>query len=184
MTPGPGARRRPHWAAFVIAGGLALLAFVLLRDAASLPQEGGYAGVGPADVPRLIAYGLLILAAATVVAGWRDTLPRAPAQKFGPVLWILAGLGLQLLTLQVAGFTIACGLLFGFTARAFDAKPLWVTVLIGFGVAFVIYVIFALLLKLSLPAGPPEELLKGLLRRVSGAAQAAGSGGAVLRGEM
>src|SRR5690606_13447435 len=111
------------------------------------------------------------------VAGWRDTLPRAPAQNFPPVLWILAGLCLQLLTLHWAGFTIASGLLFGFTARAFGQGPLWRTVLIGFGVALVIYAVFALLLKLSLPAGLPEELLRSLLR--GSGAQAA----FLLRGE-
>lgn len=170
MSPSSVSRRRPHWAAFVIAAGLLGLAVVLLWDAASLSQDGGYAGVGPADIPRLVAYGLIGLAIATVVAGWRDTLPRAPAQNFGPVLWILAGLLLQLGLLHVAGFSIASGLLFGFTARGFGRRPLWLTTLIGIAFAFVIYVVFALMLKLSLPAGPLEELLKSAL---SGGGQSA-----------
>lgn len=164
MTTPQGSRRRPNWAAYGIAVGLAVLAAVLLWDAASLSQDGGYAGVGPADIPRLIAYGLIALAIATVVSAWRDTMPRMPEQNFGPVVWILAGLVLQLLLLQIAGFTLASALLFGFTARAFGRKPLWLTIAVGVGVAFLIYVVFALLLKLSLPAGPPEEFLKSLIR--------------------
>lgn len=164
MTGAKGARRGPNWAAYVIALGLAGLAAVLLWDAASLSQDGGYAGVGPADTPRLIAYALIGLALATVVSARRDLMPRAPAQNFGPVLWILAGLVLQLLLLHPLGFTLASALLFGFTARAFGRGPLWLTLAVGVAVALVIYIIFALLLKLSLPAGPLEELLKALLR--------------------
>ncbi len=94
-------------------------------DAAGLKQDGGYAGVGPADVPRLIAYGLLGLAAFTVVAGLRGDLPRPPRQAPAPVLWILSGLGLQLALLHVVGFILSGALLFGFTARGFGQRPLW-----------------------------------------------------------
>lgn len=54
--------RRPDWATLVIAAGLAAAAGVIFWDASRLPQAGGYGGVGPADVPRWVASGLLILA--------------------------------------------------------------------------------------------------------------------------
>jgi putative tricarboxylic transport membrane protein len=151
--------RRPRWAAFIIAAGLAGLSVLLLVDAAGLKQDGGYAGVGPADVPRLIAYGLLVLAALTVLSGLKGDMPRPPRQAPAPVLWILGGLGLQLALLHVVGFAIASALLFGMTARGLGQRPLWKALSIGFVLALVIYGVFDRLLQLNLPAGPLERLI-------------------------
>lgn len=154
-------RGRPSGAALVIAGGLAALAAVLLWDAAGITQGGGYAGVGPADVPRLIAFGLLALSAATVVAAFRGDVPRAPRQEPGPVLWILLGLGLQLSLLHVVGFAIAAALLFACTARAFGNRNLPLGLGIGLGLGLLTYGVFDRLLKLNLPGGPLESALFG-----------------------
>lgn len=153
--------RRPSWAAFLIAAGLAGLAVLLLIDAAGQKQDGGYAGVGPGDVPRLIAYGLLLLAGFTVISGLRGTLPRPQRQAPVPVLWILGGLGLQLALLHLVGFALSAAILFGFTARGFGQKPLWRNIAIGLGLALVIYGIFDRLLQLNLPGGPLERLIFG-----------------------
>lgn len=153
--------RRPRWAALIIAAGLAGMAALLLWDAAGQKQDGGYAGVGPADVPRLIAYGLIALAVLTVVSGLRGDLPRPPRQAPAPLLWILGGLGLQLALLHVAGFVVSGALLFGMTARGFGQRPLWRNVAVGLGLALVIYGVFDRLLKLNLPGGPLEHLIFG-----------------------
>ncbi|GHC59519.1 C4-dicarboxylate ABC transporter [Gemmobacter tilapiae] len=154
-------QRRPQWAAFVIAAGLAAMALALLMDAAGQKQDGGYAGVGPGDVPRMVAYGLLVLSGLTVVAGFRGALPEPEVQNKGPVLWILTGLGLQLVLLHWAGFAIAGAMLFGLTARGFGKGPLWLTVGVGFLVALGIHGVFDGLLNLNLPAGPVERLVFG-----------------------
>jgi putative tricarboxylic transport membrane protein len=154
-------QRRPQWAAFVIAAGLAAMALALLMDAAGQKQDGGYAGVGPGDVPRMVAFGLLVLSGLTVVAGFRGELPEPEAQNKGPVLWILTGLGLQLVLLHSAGFAVAGAMLFGFTARGFGKGPLWLTVGVGFFVALGIHGVFDGLLNLNLPAGPVERLVFG-----------------------
>lgn len=161
MSQGFSPERRPRWAAFVIAAGLAGLAALILVDAAGLKQDGGYAGVGPADVPRLIAYGLLALAALTVVSGVRGDLPKPPRQAPAPVLWILGGLLCQLTLLQVAGFVVSGAVLFGMTARGFGQRPLWKAVAVGLVLALLIYGVFDRLLKLNLPGGPLERLLFG-----------------------
>ena len=159
MSEGVTPERRPRWAAFIIAAGLAGLAVMILTDAAGLKQDGGYAGVGPADVPRLIAYGLLVLSALTVLSGLKGDLPRPPRQAPAPLLWIMGGLVGQLALLHVAGFVISGAILFGMTARGFGQKPLWRNLLVGFVLAFVIYGVFDRLLKLNLPGGPLEMLI-------------------------
>lgn len=161
MTKGFVPERRPRGAAFVIAALLAGLAALLLWDAAGLKQDGGYSGVGPADVPRLIAYGLLVLSAATVVAGLKGDLPRPPRQAPAPLLWILGGLGAQLALLNVLGFVLTGAILFGCTARGFGQKPLWRGLLVGLVLALVVYGLFDRVLRLNLPGGPLEQMIFG-----------------------
>lgn len=153
--------RRPVRAAFVIGAGLILIGLVMVWDAAGLRQGGGYSGVGPAAVPRMVGGGLIVLGLWTGISGWRGQFAPAPRQDFGPVLWILAGLLLQLVTLHWAGFTVACGLLFGLTARGFGQRNLPLAIGVGLVFAFVIYGIFDRLLRLNLPAGPLEMLIYG-----------------------
>lgn len=159
MSQGSPPERRPRWAAFVIAAGLAGLAALILLDAAGLKQDGGYAGVGPADVPRIVAYGLLVLAGLTVVAGVRGDLSHPPRQAPAPVLWILGGLGLQLALLPVVGFVVSGAILFGMTARGFGQRPLWKAVAVGLVLGVMIYGVFDRLLQLNLPGGPLEHLI-------------------------
>ncbi|MFN4204514.1 MAG: tripartite tricarboxylate transporter TctB family protein [Tabrizicola sp.] len=161
MSQGFSPERRPRWAAFIIAAGLAGLAALILIDAAGLKQDGGYAGVGPADVPRLIAWGLLILAGLTIVSGIRGDLPKPPRQAPAPVLWIMGGLLGQLALLHVAGFVVSGAVLFGMTARGFGQRPLWKAVAVGLVLALLIYGVFDRLLKLNLPGGPLERLIFG-----------------------
>ncbi|MFT4149535.1 MAG: tripartite tricarboxylate transporter TctB family protein [Paracoccaceae bacterium] len=155
-------KRRPDWAALVVAVILALVAGIIWHDAARLPQNGGYGGVGPADVPRWIAVALALLAVWSAVATFREEpAPRQP-QAAAPVLWLIAGLLLQLLLLKPAGFSIATGILFACSAAAFGRKKLWITLPVGIVFGLVIYAIFGGLLELSLPAGPMERVLTSL----------------------
>lgn len=153
--------RRPDWATLIIAAGLAIAAIVIFRDAARLPQAGGYGGVGPADVPRWIACVLLALAVWSVVAALRDGAEERAPSAFGPVAWIVAGLLAQLLLLKVAGFSIATGLLFAGAAAGFGRKQFWLTVPVGILLGAAIFVVFGGILQLSLPAGPLERLFGG-----------------------
>ena len=151
--------RRRDLAALVIAAGLAVIAGVMLWDSARLADLGGYSGVGPASVPRVVAFCLLGLAVWTAVEALRGDFPARPAQNPAPVLWIIAGLALQLLLLKLAGFSIATGILFACTAFAFGKRNLALTLPIGIGFAFVVWVVFSQLLMLHLPPGPLEHLV-------------------------
>ena len=159
MSEGFPSERRPRWAAFLIAAVLAGLAVMILTDAAGLKQDGGYAGVGPADVPRLIAYVLLLLSGLTVVSGLKGDLPRPPRQAPAPILWIMGGLIGQLTLLHVVGFAISGAILFGMTARGFGQRPLWKALVVGLVLSLAIYGVFDRLLRLNLPGGPLELLI-------------------------
>ncbi|CAN7319661.1 tripartite tricarboxylate transporter TctB family protein [Pararhizobium sp. LjRoot255] len=150
--------RRPDRAALVIAVFLAALAGLIFWDASRLASMGGYSGIGPATIPFVIAGGLLILAVWTVFEALRGDFPARDRQEFGPVVWIVGGLAAQMLLLKILGFSIATGLLFAATAAAFGKRKLWMTVPIGILLCLGIWLIFAGLLQLSLPAGPLEHL--------------------------
>lgn len=152
-------QHRPDRAVLVIAVLLAALAVVIVWDTQRLAVAAAYARVGPAAFPYTIAAALLGLAAWTAVAGWRGAFPERESVEFGPVAWIVAGLVGQMALLPYAGFSVATGVLFAFTAKGLGRGPLWLTVPAGVVFGFVVWVVFAKILQLSLPAGPLERLV-------------------------
>lgn len=152
-------RRRPDGAVLAIAVLLAGLAVLIVWDTQRLGVAAAYARVGPAAFPYTIAVGLLVLAAWTAIEGWRRQFPEREPVEIVPVAWIVAGLVAQLLLLRYAGFSIATGVLFAFTAKGLGRGPLWMTIPIGVVLAFFVWVVFARLLQLTLPAGPLEHLI-------------------------
>ncbi|MFT3973190.1 MAG: tripartite tricarboxylate transporter TctB family protein [Amaricoccus sp.] len=152
--------RRPDVAALVIGAGLAVLSGVVFFETRAMPVAGQYAKVGPTTAPYLIAACLALLAIGHFVTAFRHGLPPREADKPGPMFWIIGGLVLQMLCLKPLGFSVATGLLFAFAARAFGRGPLWMTIPIGIVLSLAIWLVFAGLLKLSLPAGPLEQLFR------------------------
>jgi putative tricarboxylic transport membrane protein len=150
--------RRPDGAALAIAAALAIVSAVIFWNTASLGTAGSYARVGPAAFPYAIAAALALIAAGTAVKAWRGGFPVREADETAPILWIVGGLVAQMLLLKLAGFSIATGLLFAATAKGMGRGPLWMTVPVGVVLALVIWLVFAGLLQLSLPAGPLERL--------------------------
>lgn len=151
-------KRRPTWAALLIAASLVLIAIVLIWDASRINSVGGYSPVGPATVPITVGTVLIILALWTVIESIRGNFPQAEPQELKPVAWVVGGLLAQMALLTTAGFSIATGVLFAMTARAFGKTNLAFNLAVGIALAFAIYLVFAGFLKLSLPAGPLEKL--------------------------
>lgn len=151
-------RRRPDWAALAIAAALAVVGAVIAWSTASHGAGANYARVGPTTFPYVIAVAFFGLSIWTAIEALRGDFPAREKQEISPILWIVGGLAAQMLLLKVAGFSIATGLLFAATARAFGRGPLWKTIPLGIVLAFVVYIIFAKGLQLSLPAGPLEQL--------------------------
>lgn len=156
-------KRRPDWATLIVAAILAIAAGIIWVDAARLPQSGGYGGVGPADVPRWIAVCLAGLALWSVIAAFREEPAPRQRQAPAPVLWLIAGLLLQLILLKPAGFSIATGVLFACAAAAFGRNKLWFTLPVGIVLGLVIFAVFGGLLELSLPAGPLERFFTSMV---------------------
>jgi putative tricarboxylic transport membrane protein len=155
----PGSRKPgPDVAVLVIAAMLALVALVIFWQTRAMPVAAQYARVGPTTLPYVVSGALFLLAIGHVLSAFRGAQPARSADRRGPMLWIIGGLVLQMLLLKVAGFSIATGFLFAFTARGFGRGPLWMTVPIGIVISLVIWLIFSGLLNLSLPAGPLEQL--------------------------
>jgi len=151
-------QRRPDWAALAIAVVLVAIAAVIFFDVARVKGAAGYSQVGPATVPEWISFALVGLAIWTAIEAFRGEFPQRDRQELGPVVWVVAGLAAQMLLLHRAGFSIATGILFAFVAAGFGRRKLWLTIPIGIAFCLGIYLIFAGLLQLSLPAGPLEQL--------------------------
>ena len=161
MTGQPGTGRRPDGAAFFIAALLAAFGAVLLWNAFTIPDKGGYAGIGPAAMPKLVGGMLLLLALVTLLQGLRTRIADVPRQNPVPLFLIGGGLAAQIATLHVLGFTIATGLLFAATAAAFGKRNVLLTLPVGLVLAFAVYGVFDRLLQLNLPGGVIETLVYG-----------------------
>jgi len=120
-------------------------------DAAALAASGPY--------PLLILAGLAITGLATVVATRRATAPADGWPAWTPIALVAAGLALNLLLLEPAGFPVASAVLFWCTARAFDARHPVRDAAFALTVSLAAYLLFSRLLQLQLPAGPLERWL-------------------------
>ena len=159
MLGAPNVSRRPDGAALVIAAVLAVIAAVIIWQTSQMRVPPVQAKVGPTVFPYIIAGGLLLLSVGTVLDALRRNFPARDKDNYIPIAWIIGGLVAQLLLLTTVGFSLATGILFAFTAKAFGRGPLWMTIPIGIAFAFVVWLIFAKGLQLSLPAGPLERLV-------------------------
>lgn len=155
--PAPTGPRRDV-AAFVIGVGLLVLAAVIAWDAYTIRTgAAAYARIGPRAFPYAVAACLAAVAVATLVSAFRPVLPR-PKEDYGPMGWIVGGLLLQIAVLPFGGFSLATGVVFAATARAFGRGPLWFTYPIGVALCLILWLLFAKGLNLILPRGPLERL--------------------------
>lgn len=160
----------PRWR--VVAGmgaALWLMALAVWLDANRLPPHVT-AGVGPAAAMHLVAVLLAALGLAHLVTAWGHRVrereegftPRDahPATNTGALAWILGGLTVLAVCVHMGGgFVLGATALFAGTARAFG-QPLNVrSVGLGLGLTTGVFLFFARVLSLGLPAGPLERLL-------------------------
>jgi len=163
-------KRRPDRAALGIAALLVAIALVIIFDMQRIRLAGAYDRIGPTTVPYGVAAGLLVMAVGTIIEAFRGSFPEREAQEVHPVLIVVGGLVAQMILLPFAGFTVATGVLFAATAYGFGERRLHLSLPFGLVLAGLVWFAFAQLLRLTLPAGPPEQFAVNLLRSLSGTA--------------
>lgn len=148
-----------------IAAGLFIFAALIAMDASSYPARRSYAQFGPEIFPYLIATGIAVFGAVTVVMALRNGFPAREPMNISAVAWVIGGVLAEAVLLYAGtGFLIASGILFGFAARGMGRKPVWLAVTAGVGVSALLYILFKHGLSLSLPAGPIERFIDGIIR--------------------
>jgi putative tricarboxylic transport membrane protein len=124
---------------------------------ATLPSEGGYAGIGPNFMPGLVSIGLVGLGAwllyEALKGGWRRAAPHRETFRRAAFLWVSAGLFAHMALIAAAGFVVAGTVLFALVARGFGSRRLTRDVATGAALALGVYLFFTQVLNVNLPAG-------------------------------
>jgi len=155
----PSQHRRIDVAGLVIALLLLALAGMVWWDMTKLQLLSPY-DVGPKAMPVIVSIGLALLAIGNGIGALRGDLPERESLDWKPIILILGGLACLITLVAIGGgFMIGTAILFATTSAAFGRRAFLVDFLIGAVIAVFVYVLFAKLLTLSLPAGPLENLL-------------------------
>ena len=132
---------------------------------ATLPSEGGYAGIGPNFIPAVVAAGIIALgiwlAAEAFSGGWRDAPEHAEKFEPLPFVWVSAGLFAHMVLIGWAGFIVAGTALFVCVARGFGSRRIARDIAVALVLTLGIYLFFVKLLNVGLPAGWLAPLLGG-----------------------
>jgi putative tricarboxylic transport membrane protein len=146
--------------------GLAVLVFagVVYHGAANIPATPIYARVGPAVFPYWIAAAMAILGVALTFqglrGGWSDEDPELKLPiDFRALAWIGAGLAVNILAIQDAGFTLASALMFACISRCFGSERPLADFGVGFALAAAAYLGFSEGLGINIGEGWLESLV-------------------------
>ena len=136
---------------------------------ATLPSEGGYAGIGPNFIPGVVGAGIVVLGLwlsfEAFSGGWRNAAPDDARERgehpfnaaaFG---WITAGLFAHMALIGWAGFIIAGVALFACVTRGFGSNRVARDLALGLLLSLGVFVFFVKLLNVNLPAGWLAPLL-------------------------
>jgi putative tricarboxylic transport membrane protein len=152
---------KPVRAGIVIGLLLLLFAAVIFWQITRIPSEPAYARIGPALIPLLLGFMVLALSAAVLAQSalgrWQSDAPPASFQS-APLLWLAAGLLINLLVIAQVGFILASTALFLCTARGFGSRRPVRDALFGFVLALLAYLGFDRLLGYEIGDGLIENL--------------------------
>ncbi len=152
-------------AGLLIAIALFGLAAVIANDASGYVIRRSYARFGPEIVPYLVATGLAVMGALTVILAWRGKFELRDPLNLPGFVWLVAGLCAQIALLYGGvGFILGSAVLFALAARAFGQRTLLLNLGVGLVLATVLFMLFRYGLGLSLPAGPLERFIDLLFR--------------------
>ena len=158
---------RPAIGETIIGAGVLVLAIVIFWQTLTIPVSPIYAKVGPTVFPMITALGLALLGVlllfAALTGGWRTEEEKNVTPDRPALLWIAAGLVLNVLLITNAGFTIASVVLFVCVARGFGSKAIMRDAAIGAAFALVAYFGFAQTLGINIGAGIVETAIERAL---------------------
>jgi putative tricarboxylic transport membrane protein len=147
----------------IIAVGVLVLALVILWQTGTLPVSPIYAKVGPTAVPYITAAGLFLLGVlllySALTGGWQPEEEKEVTPDRGALLWVVAGLVLNVVLITYAGFTIASVVLFVCVARGFGSTAIVRDASIGAAFALITYFGFAQTLGINIGSGFVEDAL-------------------------
>mgnify|MGYP001562537278 CR=1 FL=1 len=136
---------------------------------ATLPSEGGYAGIGPNFIPGVVGAGIVVLGLwlsfEALTGGWHGAAPDDARERgehpFHPAAfgWITAGLFAHMALIGWAGFVIAGVTLFACVTRGFGSTRVARDLALGLVLSLGVFVFFVKLLNVNLPAGWLTPLL-------------------------
>ena len=144
-----------------------VLAIVVFWQTMTIPVSPIYAKVGPTVVPMITAIALALLGVlllfSALTGGWQPEEEKAVTPDRPALLWIIAGLVLNVLLITCAGFTIASIVLFICVARGFGSKAIVRDAAIGAAFALMAYFGFAQTLGINIGAGIVENAIERVL---------------------
>jgi Tripartite tricarboxylate transporter TctB family len=160
-------RLRPAVGETIIGAGVLTLATVMFWQTMSIPVSPIYAKVGPTVVPIITAVCLGMLGILLLIDAWQGGWQPVEEKEVTPdraaLLWIIAGLVLNVVLIVPAGFTIASVILFVCVARGFGSKAILRDALIGAAFAFIAYFGFAKTLGINIGSGPIENAIESVI---------------------
>lgn len=152
---------RPIAGEVAAAGALVVIALGALWQTAMIPASPIYAQVGPTLFPWIASTGLLVIAALLLFQALRfgfgveDNL----SVDWRSTAWVAAGLAVNAVLIDTAGFVFAATALYACVARGFGSTT-WLRDLgIGLAIALVSYLGFDKLLGVNIGAGILEGLI-------------------------
>jgi putative tricarboxylic transport membrane protein len=136
---------------------------------ATLPSEGGYAGIGPNFFPAVVGAGIVLLGLwlsfEAFTGGWRGAPPDDARERgehafdAAAFVWISAALFAHMALIGWAGFVVAGMVLFAGVARGFGSLRVARDLVFGLALSLAVYLFFVKLLNVNLPAGWLAPLL-------------------------
>jgi putative tricarboxylic transport membrane protein len=147
----PPARARPAIGEAIIGAGVLALAIVTFWQTMSIPVSPIYAKVGPTVVPMMTAAALGVLGVLLLIdawqGGWQTEDEKAVTPDRAALVWVAAGLVLNVALIGSAGFT----------------KNTLRDALIGAAFALIAYFGFATTLGINIGSGLVESAIERLI---------------------
>lgn len=151
----------------IIGAGVLLLAIVMFWQTLSIPVSPLYAKVGPTVVPLITALALGMVGILLLIAAWQGGWQLEEEKEIAPdraaLLWIAAGLVLNVLLIGSAGFTVASVILFVCVARGFGSRAIVRDASIAAAFALFAYFGFAKTLGIDIGSGLVENAIERVI---------------------